>query len=130
MARTSAKTLATIDNGWLAPDGTLYSCAEYGHIYTAQEIHDEKPQVRTFCAQLMREELAMPEYPPVDSILTEALERLGYLKLATRSGKTDWYWHQNVKRITPEQGDTLLAICAAQRKPWPSWLDKETRDIL
>jgi hypothetical protein len=130
-ATTSDGTKAPT-NGWLGPDGVLHQCAEYGHIFVAQEIYgDNEPGVHMAYLDIECDMCAGGvDLPIIDSILTAALERCGYLKLATRRGVTEWYYWHLLKEITPAQADRLLAWCRDSGRPWPSWVDRETRKIL
>lgn len=119
-------------NGWLGPDGVLHRCGEYGHIFVAQEIYgDNEPGVHMAYLDIECDMCAGGvDLPIIDSILTAALERCGYLKLATRRGVTEWYYWHLLPEITPAQAERLLAWCRDSGRPWPSWVDRETRRIL
>lgn len=124
-----SQTLA--HNGFLAPDGELFTCAEYGHSYLAKALYDERPDVQRAYedveCDMVAGDLGLPVIP---SLLNAALERAGFLKLATRRGTSDWsYWH-GLTRITQQQFEALLAWHRDASMPLPSWLDRETLRLL
>lgn len=119
-------------DGWLAPDGTFYGCPAYGHVYVAHDVICDRPEVRAAVEATASEAGYTSDMyaAPIDNIVTTTLERLGWLKLATRSGKTDWYYSHTLLRITSAQADTLLGLCRDLKQPWPAWVDRESLRVL
>jgi hypothetical protein len=109
---------ASVLNGWLAPDGTLYRCGYSGHGSLAYRI----------CFHAKLRDKPAKDSKVFDNDNELALEKHGYMKLSEGFG---WFGRNDKKPISQRQKSTLLLWNAAQPAIAKKSLHTSTvRDVL